>query len=397
MSSKYTVTASVRQTVGVAAVAPALVDQATTDTSAAAWLALGGYAVVAVFALAVRYRWPLAGFCVILVVLAGVEIVTAAAEVKLSSLAVLPPAFALYAVGAHASRRRSVAALVIGGLLVAAGLLVNHVTAPQGWRGGSDVLAFVAVLPVAWALGIAARSQRALVAAAERRAEDARREQRLRVEQAAAAERVRIARDMHDVAAHSLTLLVVHAETVRARSGELPPWARERLDSLAAAGRQATEEMRDLLAVLRDGTDTAPRTPAPTLAGLDALVETARDSGNPVTVTSDGPLDDLPRPVQLAAYRIVQECLSNARRHAPGAPVALRLQAMAAHLDLEVASGAPSEPVTPVPGSGLGLAGLTERVAALGGELSAGATPDGGFQVTATVPYTRKGHRHALR
>ncbi|MEO3826241.1 histidine kinase [Actinomadura sp. B10D3] len=206
-----------------------------------------------------------------------------------------------------------------------------------------------------------------------------------------------MARDMHDVVAHSLTLLVVHAETVRARSGELPPWARERLDSLAAAGRQATEEMRDLLAVLRDGTDTAPLTPAPTLSGLDALVKTARDSGNPVTVTADGPLDDLPRPVQLAAYRIVQEGLSNGRRHAPGARVALHLRATATRIDLEVTSGAPPEPVTRMPGSGLGLAGLTERVTALGGELGAGPTPDGGFQIIAAVPNTHQGHEHAHR
>ncbi|TDC75981.1 histidine kinase dimerization/phosphoacceptor domain-containing protein, partial [Actinomadura sp. 7K507] len=240
--------------VGAVSVAPALLDQATTDTSAAAWTALGGYAVVAVAALAVRRRWPLTVFCVIFAVLAGVEIASAAGQARLSSLSVLPPAFALYAVGAHSPRRRSTAALAIGGAVVAAGMLINHATAPQEWRGGSDVLALVAVLPVAWALGVAARGHRALLAAAEQRAEDADRRTRLEAEQAAAAERVRIARDMHDVVAHSLTLLVVHAETVRARSDDLPPWARERVDALAAAGRQATGEMRDLLGVLRDGT-----------------------------------------------------------------------------------------------------------------------------------------------
>ncbi|MFC5744338.1 sensor histidine kinase [Actinomadura rugatobispora] len=398
MSRKNAVTVAGRRALGVAAVAPALVDQATTDTSAAAWLALGGYTVVAVAALAGRRRRPLTVFCTVLTVLAGVEVGAAAAEVKLSSLAVLPPAFALYAVGAYSPRNRSTAALFIGALLVAAGLVVNHATAPQGWRGGSDVLALVAVLPVAWALGVAARSHRVLLAAAEQRAEDARREQRLRAEQAAAAERVRIARDMHDVVAHSLTLLVVHAETVRARSGELPPWARERVDSLAAAGRQATEEMRDLLGVLRDGTAaTAPRAPAPSLSGLDALVRTAGDSGNPVTLTTTGPLDAPPRPVQLAAYRVVQESLSNARRHAPGAPVTVRVDAGTTKIDVEVGSGPPPGPVRPVPGSGMGLAGLTERVAAVGGELSAGPMTGGGFRVTATLPYSWEGRRHALR
>lgn len=385
-------------TLGVVSIAPALLDQATTDTSPPAWLALGGYTAVVVAALAVRRRWPLAVFCVILGVLAGVEVGSAAEEVRLSSLVVLPPAFALYTVGVHSPQRRSAAALLIGGALVAAGLLINHATAPQGWRGGSDVLAFVAVLPVAWALGMAARGHRALLVAAEQRAEDAGRRQQLLAEQAAAAERVRIARDMHDVVAHSLTLLVVHAETVRARSDELPPWARERVDALAAAGRQATGEMRDLLGVLRDGTlSTAPRSPIPTLAGLPALMETARHSGNPVTFTTTGPVDELPRAVQLAGYRIVQESLSNARRHASGADVAIRLDAGPDHVDLDITSGAPSRPAVPAPGPGLGLSGLAERVAALSGDLRAGPTPDGGFRLRATIPRSPGGPHDATR
>ncbi|GAA2125204.1 histidine kinase [Actinomadura napierensis] len=371
---------------GVVAVTPALVDQATTDHSIAAWGTLGAYTLVAIVALTVRRRWPLAAFCVVLAVLAAAEVVTAATEVKLSSLSVLPSAFALYAVGMYSPRRRSVAALVVGGGLVAAGLAINHVTAPQGWRGGSDVLAFVAVLPVAWALGVATRSDRALLTAAERRTEDARREQHLLAERAAAAERVRIARDMHDVVAHSLTLLVMHAETIRARSGDLPPWARESIDALAAAGRQSTGEMRDLLGVLREGTVASPRSPVPTLGGLDALVHAARDCGNPVSLTTAGPLDALSRPVQLAGYRIVQESLSNVRRHAPGAEVTIRLDATMACLDLEITSGPPSRPLAPAPGSGLGLAGLTERVNALGGDLQAGPTLEGGFRIDAAIP-----------
>ncbi|MGI5326858.1 sensor histidine kinase [Actinomadura nitritigenes] len=383
---------------GAAAVVPALIDQATTDTSAAAWLALGAYAAVAVAALSVRHRRPFGVFCAVLAVLAAVEVATAAAEVKVSGLAVLPPAFALHAVGAHGPRRRSAAALAVGGLLVAAGLLANHATAPDGWRGGSDVLAFVAVLPVGWALGVAAHGHRALLAAAERRADDARREQRLRAEQAAAAERVRIARDMHDVVAHSLTLLVVHAETMRARSGDLPAWARDRVDALAAAGREATEEMRDLLGVLRAGSsDAAPRVPAPSLSGLGALVDAARGAGNPAVLTAAGPLDELPRPVQLAAYRVVQEGLSNARRHAPGAPVTVRVEADAAEARVEVACGPPPEPAPPARGSGAGLAGLAERVAALDGRLHAAPAPGGGFRVAATVPRRAGGRIDARR
>jgi signal transduction histidine kinase len=270
-------------------------------------------------------------------------------------------------------------------------LVVNHVTAPQGWRGGSDVLAFVAVLPVAWALGVAARGDRALLAAAEQQVEDGRRERHLLAERAAVAERVRIARDMHDVVAHSLSLLVMHAETVRARSGELPPWAREGIDALAAAGRRSTGEMRDLLGVLREGTVASPRRPVPTLGEMDGLVQTARDCGNPVSLTTTGPLDELPRPVQLAGYRIVQESLSNARRHAPGAEVTVRLDASMSRLELEITSGPASRPIAPVPGSGLGLAGLAERVNALGGDLRAGPTREGGFRVGAAIPIPMEG------
>ncbi|WP_345337003.1 sensor histidine kinase [Actinomadura viridis] len=381
---------------GLVAMVPAVIDQATTDTSAAAWAALAGYGVVAAAGLAVRRHRPLAVFGVILAVLAVVEVAGAAAEVKLSGLAVLPVGFALYAVGAYSPRRRSIAAGVLGGVLIAGGLLVNHLTAAEEWRGGSDVLAYVAVLPVAWSLGVAAHSRRALLAAAEGRAADARAHQHLLAEQAAAAERVRIARDMHDVVAHSLTLLVVHAETLRARSDRLPPWARTGVDDLAAAGRQATAEMRDLLGVLRDDTGgIAPRSPAPTLAGLDELADTARRSGNPVTLAVTGPAGRLPRPVQLAGYRVVQECLSNARRHAPGADVDIRLDTGAPGIDLEITSGPPRGPV-PGPdsaaGSGLGLAGLAERVIALGGHLSAGPTAGGGFRVAATIPATEGSH-----
>ncbi|MEU5988761.1 histidine kinase [Spirillospora sp. NPDC047418] len=372
---------------GTAAVVPALIDQVTTDTSAAAWAALAGYSGVAVGCLALRRHRPLIAFGVLLAVLAGVEVAAASAETKLSGLTVLPVAFALYAAGAYAAPRRSAAALVLGAALVAAGLAANHLTAPEDWRGGSDVVAYVAALPVAWALGVAARGHRGLLAAAERRAADARREQHLLAERAAAAERVRIARDMHDVVAHSLTLLVVHAETVRARSDELPPWARDRVDALAAAGRQAGGELRELLRVLRDGgTAAAPRAPAPTLAGLPALVDAARTAGNPTTLTVTGEVSALPRTVQLTGYRVVQEALANARRHAPGADVAIRVDAGGPDVRIEVDSGASAADVPPSPGAGIGLPGLQERLAALGGGLDAGAVPEGGFRVAATIP-----------
>lgn len=373
-----------------AALAPAFLDQATTDTSSGAWLALSLYALTAAGALVVRRRWPLLAFTAMLLALATAEIACAAAETKLSSLAVLPLAFALYAVGAHTPPRRSVLALGCGAAITVIGVGINHATAPDGWRGGSDVLAVLSPLPAAWGLGLAARSRRDSLAAAERRAADAHREQALRAERAAAEERTRIARDMHDVVAHSLTLLVVHAETMRARAAELPPWARDGVDAMATAGRQATGEMRELLGILRGTTgEAAPRSPAPQLADLPRLVTDAEQAGTPVRLDiapEAAASSALPRPVQLAVYRLVQECLANARRHAPGAEVNVHLRTTDDELRVAADCGPPPPDHRPAPGAGAGLTGLRERFTALGGDLTARPAPDGRFRVTAAVP-----------
>jgi signal transduction histidine kinase len=381
------------------AVAPALVDQATTDPSAVAWWTLVAYCAVVVAGLGVRRRWPLSAFAAILLALTAAEIWVASLEAKLSTLAVLPLAFGLYAVGAHRALPASMAAVLGGGVVVAAGLWINNATAPEGWRGGSDVLAVVAPLPVVWALGVAARGRRARLAAAERRADDALLEQAALVDRAAQAERVRIARDMHDVVAHSLSLLVVRAETVRARSGELPAWAKSEIDAVASAGRQATAELRDLLRVLRDGMDpTASRLPTPTLATLSELVGGSRSGGNPATLTTRGDLASPARSIQLAAYRVVQESLANAHRHAPGAEVGVRVEVTPDQAQVEVSCAPPLPGTVPAPGTGLGLLGMRERVSSLGGHLEAGPAPGGGFAVSAVLPLDSPyGGPHATR
>ncbi|GAA2358992.1 MULTISPECIES: sensor histidine kinase [Streptomyces] len=374
--------------IALAAVAPALLDQVTTDTSRQAWTALAVHSVVAAGGLLVRRRLPLTGFAVMLTTLAVVEIWCAAQEVQLGNLAVLPLAFSLYAVGAYCTLPRALAGVCGGTVLVCLGVMVNHATATTDWRGGSDVFATVAPLPVACALGIVVQSHRLTLEAVRARAADAQREHTLLAERAAAAERVRIARDMHDVVAHSLTLLVVHAETMRARSADLPPWASRQVDALAAAGRQATVEMRELLGVLRNGTppERAPLSPAPSFAELPELVRSARQAGNPVRLDIHGDPATLPKPVQLMCYRIVQETLANARRHAPGAAVTIGATVAGSAVRVAVRSAPSPYDVVPVPGAGTGLEGMRERVTALGGEFTAGGTEDGGFLVTASVP-----------
>ncbi|MGP3939272.1 sensor histidine kinase [Streptomyces sp. 6N106] len=296
------------------------------DTSEAAWSSLIGCEVVTLAVLVLRRRLPVTAFVVSLGALVVALVGSAAEDAKLTPLAFLPLAVLIYHLGIRCtSWMRTVLAMCAGGVMTLAGLWVNRTTAGAGeFRGGADVLAVLAPMPLAWTVGFAARTRHALLVAAERRAADADRAQRLRAAQAAQRERARIAREMHDVVAHSLTLLVVHAETLRARGDELPGWARAQVDSLAAAGRQTGGELRDLLRILRAPTDAAPLQPMPGLDGLDALLDSHRAAGGRVEVRIRTELESLPSPVQLAGYRIVQESLANARRHAPGAPLGMK-------------------------------------------------------------------------
>ncbi len=222
-------------------------------------------------------------------------------------------------------------------------------------------------------------------------------------------ERARIARELHDVVAHHLSLLAVRAETAPYRLAELPTPAREEFGSLSAAAREALADMRRLLGVLRDD-GPAERAPQPQLADLPVLIDAARQAGMPVELSIlSGPAlaaaGPVPSAVGVCAYRIVQESLSNASRHAQGAPVTVSLDHRADGVLLQVANGpgpigspigstvgspaGSTGPVTAGEGSrrtGHGLTGMRERVALLGGSLSAEPSPDGGFVVSARLP-----------
>ncbi|MER6079759.1 histidine kinase [Streptomyces sp. NPDC001833] len=365
-----------------------LLMQSSADASARAWWLLAGCEVVVAVVLPLRRRLPVAVFLVITSALVTGVVWGGAMGVRLSLLVYLSLAVALHSVGSYCtSRPRTWLAGLGGGAVVAVGMWINHMTAFSAeYQGSSDVFAVLAPMPLAWATGFAARVHRANLAATERRVEDVLGEQRLREQQAAQQERVRIAREMHDVVAHSLTLLVVRAETLRARGGELPEWARTETDGLALAGRQAGGELRDLLRVLRGPDDAAPLQPMPGLGDLPDLLDRSRAAGARVDARIEAEADALPRPVQLTVYRIVQESLTNARRHAPGAPVRVTVAEEAGWLRCEVVNPRPAGPVPAGWGTGLGLVSMRERVDALGGELSAGPTGEGGFQVVATLP-----------
>jgi signal transduction histidine kinase len=229
-------------------------------------------------------------------------------------------------------------------------------------------------------VGSRLRAQRALAAESER-AEDE------RARRAVLEERTRIARELHDVVAHHMSLVAVRAETAPYRLADLPESARAEFGSLSEVAREALAEMRRLLGVLRHD-QPADLAPQPELGHLASLIDTARQAGLSVDLSVPAALEHVPSGVGVCAYRIVQESLSNASQHAPGAAVTVSVGHGQGAVTLRVANGpgaAAGPPVTEH-GPGHGLTGMRERVALLGGSLSAGPSPDGGFVVSAMLP-----------
>jgi signal transduction histidine kinase len=198
-------------------------------------------------------------------------------------------------------------------------------------------------------------------------------------------ERTRIARELHDVVAHSMSLVAVRAETAPYRLAGVPGPAAEEFTGIATAARDALTEMRRLLGVLRAEDPDVAFEPQPGLADLDGLFATAREAGVRVSVTIDGDVMQVPASVQLSAYRIVQEALSNASRHAPGAPVQVAVRCAEDAVDVVVRNGSGGRRPRPA-GAGLGLTGMRERAGILGGTLAAGPAEGGGFEVVAHLP-----------
>ncbi|MFJ8073717.1 sensor histidine kinase [Streptomyces sp. NPDC096176] len=203
-------------------------------------------------------------------------------------------------------------------------------------------------------------------------------------------ERSRIARELHDVVAHHMSVISIQAQVaphlVEAPTEEL----RENLAGIRQNALDALTELRRVLGVLRsenpEAAETAPHAPLPTLSRLGALVENARAAGLSVRYVRTGRQEPLTPGVELSAYRIVQEALSNAIRHAPGASVRIELAHTDPGLRVRIINTAPRGAAPPSPGTGHGLLGMRERAAMLGGDLATGPTPDGGYEVTALLP-----------
>jgi signal transduction histidine kinase len=287
----------------------------------------------------------------------------------------------MYSVAAWGGRR---AAVVSGWIAVV--VLVVVMTLP---RADSDVVdaAFVSLLLAgAWVLGDRARVQRALAAELAERAARLEREQAAEARRAVAEERTRIARELHDVVAHHVSMMVVQAEAGPVAVERDPARAAGAFEAIAATGRQALVEMRRLLGVLRGDGEPAPSlAPQPGLAQVPSLVEQVGRAGLEVELVVEGQEAPLPAGIDLSAYRIVQEALTNAVRH--GASERARVLICYGERDLDLRVWNEGRPAqgdgSP---SGRGLLGMQERAHLFGGELSAGPAPDGGFTVVARLP-----------
>jgi signal transduction histidine kinase len=249
-----------------------------------------------------------------------------------------------------------------------------------------------AVGTAAWLVACAAVVE--LVKSRRERAVEFRRTRAEESRRRAGEQRMAIARELHDVLAHHISLISVQAGVALHLMDEQPEQARTALTAIRQASRESLGELRSVLELLRhgadgpdgpDGADGAPRAPAPGLEALDALVERTSAAGLPVTVEVTGAARPLPAAVGLAAYRIVQEALTNVTRHA-GRPVTatVRLDYAPDQLTVEVTDDGPG--AEDISGTGSGLLGMAERAAALGGRLDAGPRPGGGFQVVARLP-----------
>jgi signal transduction histidine kinase len=221
-------------------------------------------------------------------------------------------------------------------------------------------------------------------------------EQRTEDERAARAvleERSRIARELHDVVAHHMSVIAIQAEAAPIKAPADPEVLKAELAGIRGTALEALTELRRILGILREGDQTLETAPQPDLAGIDQLLASSRAAGLAVTMTTTGRPPPAPGGVGLATYRVLQESLSNALRHAPGAAVRVQLAYHGDRLDLRVENDPPSRrAASPRGRGGQGLTGMRERVGAYGGTLTTGPTAIGGFTVAATIPYDN----HAL-
>jgi signal transduction histidine kinase len=255
------------------------------------------------------------------------------------------------------------------------------------WASMAWSTAFLVIITL-W--GMVVRSRRQLVVSLRDRAERAENEQQLRVAQARALERTRIAREMHDVLAHRISLLSLHAGALEIRPDAAPAEVAGAAGVIRASAHQALQDLREVIGVLRDDApaDGVPERPQPTIADLPALAEESRAAGVKVRLDERLPDAEVPTITGRTAYRIVQEGLTNARKHAPGTVVSVAVGGRpGSGLTIEIRNPWPIPGAVAIPGTGTGLVGLAERATLAGGRLTHGRTPENDFVLSAWLPW----------
>jgi signal transduction histidine kinase len=384
-------------------VAATLAAAAVIDNAANTWhdgWTLNGPAILVTVAGAYgavlgRRRWPVAA--------SAATVAAAAVYTTLSSLywwIVPAPMIALYHLAVTTNDRRRL--LAAGGLtaLVLVGVPTLVTWWDAGWPHGGRHAAVVAACGLALAAGDATRSRRAYLAEVQERAHRAEHDREQEARRRVTEERLRIARDLHDSMGHHIALINAQAGMAEHVFHDQPATALEALGHIRQASRAALDDLRDTIGLLRaPGEPAAPTEPPVGICGISDLVASFQRSGMRVEHEVDGLVRPLPPAADLTAYRVVQESLTNVRKHAEGAAARVRLSFEPETLHVLVEDEGNSRPPPPPDagspparnGAGHGLAGMAERVSAVGGSLDAGSRPGGGFRVSAVLPLAGSG------
>ena len=343
------------------------------------WLGVRAVNALVVPVMALSLAWRRARPLVTLsIVMGGIVLLSLAFGGSETSTLVFIAVVAVYSAAAHLSDRE----LPVAVPLLIAAVAVHDLRDPQ-IRNFGDAIWTTILWTLTFLVGLGMRSRQAQTRALESEAEALRREREMAGIEAAVEERRRIARELHDIISHSLGVMVLQAGAAEQVLDRDPSRAREALKSIRSSGLAAIAEMGALLGLVR-GDAVASREPQPTLADVEALVTTTREAGLAVDLTIEGDRRALPAALELSAYRIVQEGLTNALKHAGPVPTHVIVSYRAGELAIEVTDegGSTGDGL----GSGRGLAGIRERVTVFGGRLQAGPRPSGGWTLRAAFP-----------
>jgi signal transduction histidine kinase len=300
-----------------------------------------------------------------------------------------PGTFAALVILYSAASMSDMRSAIFAAVITAAGIAIYFAT-DRGNPALAAAMTTSATYAAAWAVGVYVRSRREYTGVVEERANFLEREREMRSREAVAEERARIARELHDIVGHALSLIVIQSGGMQRVLESKPELVRDTLASIEATGRQALADMERMLGML-GATEVADETPGPQpgIGDVEALAARVSAAGLPVEVSIEGPPVSLPASVDLSAYRIIQEALTNVLKHAGPAQASVEIRYGPDCLELVIVDngqGTRRDGVDNRPGGGRGLLGMRERVALFGGEIEAGPRPQGGFRVHAKLP-----------